>query len=449
MPEVYDVLVLGAGNAGMGAAGVARAAGRNVAIVEGRDVGGTCPLRGCVPKKVLVAAAQALHQISLAPVHHIAVGGAKLDWGKLIARERSFVEGVSASFERSVADRGIALYRGRARFVERSRVAVDGKILAADKIVVATGSKPRPLAIPGSDHLITSEDILEMTALPESLIFIGGGVIALEFSHVFARAGCKVTILEVAERLLPAMDAEAVEALQAESERIGIVVHTGVAVEKIAAEGNRFTVEAKIAGAPRSFAAERVANGAGRIADLAELDPEAGGIAHDGLKISVDRHLRSTSNPAVYVAGDALWSSPQLSPVATYEGRLVGENIVGGDKLEPEYESIPSNVYAVPALASVGMTEAAAKAAGRNFTARKSDMRGWRSARTYAETVAFSKVLVENGSGRILGAHMVGHGAEEVIHLFAFAIKHGVTAKSLADTVYAYPTFSSDLKFML
>jgi len=118
----------------------------------------------------------------------------------------------------------------------------------------------------------------------------------------------------------------------------------------------------------------------------------------------------------------------------------VGENIVGGDKLEPEYESIPSNVYAVPTLA---------KAAGRNFTARKSDMRGWRSARTYAETVAFSKVLVENGSGRILGAHMVGHGAEEVIHLFAFAIKHGVTAKSLADTVYAYPTFSSDLKFML
>ena len=445
----YDVLAIGAGNAGLGAAGIARAAGLCVGVVEKRDVGGTCALRGCVPKKVLVAAAQALHQISLAPVHHIEVGPARLDWAKLIARERGFVAGVSQGFEKSLADRGIDLLWGSARFVGPNRVAVNGKILEAGKIVIATGSKPKRLPIPGAKHLITSEDILEMTELPDSLVFIGGGVVALEFSHVFARAGCKVTILEVAERLLPGLDEEAVAAVCLESERIGIEVVTGASVEAIEIQGNHYVVHANVAGQQRRFVGQRVANGAGRVADLDGLDLDAGSVRHDGSRIAVDEHLRSRSNPAVYVAGDALWSSAQLSPLATYEGRIAGENIVNGDRLSPDYGCIPANVYTVPALASVGISEAAAKAAGLDYEIRRNDMREWRSARTYGETVAFAKVILEKGSKRILGAHLVGHGAEEVIHLFAFGMRHGVDAEALAGTVYAYPTFSSDLKFML
>ena len=159
--------------------------------------------------------------------------------------------------------------------------------------------------------------------------------------------------------------------------------------------------------------------------------------------------LRSTSNPKVHVAGDALWSSAQLSPIATYEGRLVGQNIVEGAARVPEYLHIPANVYTVPALASVGLTEDEARDQGLAFTVKANDMTEFRSSKTHAETVAFSKVLVEDGGGRILGAHMVGHGAEEVIHLFAFAMKHNVTASELADTVYACPTFASDMKFMI
>ncbi len=449
MSNRYDVVVLGAGNAGIGAASVARAAGLSVAIVEDREPGGTCPLRGCVPKKVLVAAAQALNQISLAPAHHIEVGSARLDWAKLIARERSFVEGASASFESLLCERGIALKHGQARFTAPNRIAVGNDEMEAGKIVIATGSRPRPLPIAGAEHLITSEDILQMTALPKSLIFIGGGVVALEFSHVFARAGCEVTILEVTDRLLPSMDADAVEALHAETLRVGIQIHTGVSVERIDAAGNLMAAETKIAGKPRRFTAERVANGAGRIADLDRLDLEAGGIAHDGVKIAVDQHLRSRSNPAVYVAGDAIWSAPQLSPVATYLGRLVGDNIVQGDQRVPEYDSIPSNIYTVPGLASVGRTESALAAAGRDIEVKRTDMTDWRSARTYAERVAFAKVILEKKTKRILGAHLVGHGAEEVIHLFAFAIRHGINADSLASSVYAYPTFSSDLKYLV
>ena len=448
-PRQYDMVAIGAGNAGLGAAFVARDAGMSVAIVEKRDVGGTCALRGCVPKKVLVAAAQVLHQISLAPAHHIDVGPVRLDWAKLIARERSFTADVSGSFEAQLEKRGIDLLRGPARFVGPNRVAVNDTELEAKKFVIASGSKPRPLSMPGAHHLKTSEDILGMTELPESLVFIGGGVIGLEFSHVLVRAGCKVTILEATPRLLPAMDEDAVCVLHGESERIGIEILTGVIVDSIEAVGNRFAVHATVAGQKRRFDADRVAHGAGRIADLDGLDLEAGGIEHDGTKIRITEYLRSRTNPSVYVAGDALWSSAQLSPLATYEGRLVGENIVNGDRARPDYASVPASVYSVPALASVGLTEEAARAAGHDVVVKKNDMREWRSARTYAETAAFSKVIIEKASGRILGAHLVGHGAEEIIHIFAFAMKHGVSAQGLAATVYGYPTFSSDIKYMI
>ena len=448
-PRRYDMLAIGAGNAGLGAAFVARDAGMSVAVVEKRDVGGTCALRGCVPKKVLVAAAQVLHQISLAPAHHIEVGPVRLDWGKLIARERSFTAGVSESFEVQLEKRGIDLLRGPARFIGPNRVAVNEAVLDAKKIVIATGSKPRPLPLAGAHHLITSEDLLGMSELPESLVFIGGGVIGLEFSHVLARAGCKVTILEATPRLLPAMDEDAVRILHTESERIGIEIATGVDIESIEAVGNRFAVHAMVGGQSRRFDGQRVAHGAGRVADLDGLDLEAGGIDHDGAKISTTEYLRSRTNACVYVAGDALWSSPQLSPLATYEGRLAGENIVNGDRTPADYASVPSSIYSVPALAGVGLTEKAARSAGHDMVVKKNDMREWRSARTYAETAAFSKVIIEKTSVRILGAHLVGHGAEEVIHLFAFAMKHGVTAQGLAGTVYGYPTFSSDIKYMI
>jgi glutathione reductase (NADPH) len=449
MTETFDVVILGTGNAGMAAAGALRAAGKSVAMVESWDVGGTCPLRGCVPKKVLVAAAQALHQIALAPAHHIAVGEVKLDWAGLIARERGFVEGVPEAFAKSLEGRGIELVRGRARFLGPDRVEVGDRVLEADKIVIATGSKPRPLDIAGAEHLITSEDILEMAELPERLVFIGGGVIALEFAHVFARAGVEVTILEALPRLLPRLDPDAVAKLHAESERIGIAVATGVEVEDVAQVDGALEVRFVHEGAQKTVLADRVANGTGRVPDFDGLDLTAGGIDHEGTRIAVDAHLRSVSNGRVYVAGDALWSSAQLSPLASYEGRVVAENIMNGDTASPDYDTVPSAVFAVPALASVGLTEAEARDRGLGFAVKANDLTGWRSSMTHAESAAFSKVLIEEGTDRILGAHILGHGAEEIVHLFAFAMKQGVGARGLGALVTAYPTFAADIKHML
>ena len=445
----YDVVILGGGNAGMGMTVPTREAGLSVAMIEARDLGGTCPNRGCTPKKVLVAAAHALHEIERAQVHGISVGEPSLDWAALIDREKAMIAGIPESLGKLMANRGVEVIRGQATFLGPNTVRVDGRTLEAGHIVIATGSTPRRLPISGAEHMITSDEVLSEATLPREVVFVGGGVIALEFSHVYARVGVKVTVLEAMPRLLPGADADAVEQVRAESEQIGIALRFGVTVWRIDRPNGRLRVVFEQDRRERAVEADRVVNGTGRRPNVDGLDLEAGQVTQDGRRIAVDDYLQSTSNAAVYVCGDVLSTSPQLSPVATYEGRIVGRNIVEGPRYRPDYASIPSCVYTVPALASVGITEAQAKERGLRTKVHTSDMRDWLSSRTYGETVAWAKILVEETTDRVLGAHMIGHAGEELIHLFAFAMKHGITASQIKDTVYGFPTFSADIKSML
>src|SRR6201995_5787430 len=231
--EHFDVVILGGGNAGIGVTGPARRAGLSVAMIEARDLGGTCPNRGCTPKKILVAAGHALHEIERAGVHHIAIGKPKLDWAALIDREKAMIKDIPDDLARSMERRQVEVIRGEAVFAGPDTVRVGDRMLTAKHIVVATGSRPRPLPIPGAELMITSEEMLSEREQPGAVIFVGGGVISLEFGHVYARAGTDVTILEALPQLLPAMDADAVAHLKEESERIGIRVQTGVSVKRI------------------------------------------------------------------------------------------------------------------------------------------------------------------------------------------------------------------------
>jgi glutathione reductase (NADPH) len=326
---------------------------------------------------------------------------------------------------------------------------VGGETLEAKHIVIATGSTPRKLPFPGAELMITSDDVLNERRLPASVAFVGGGVIALEFSHVYARAGAKVTILEVLPRLLDNMDADAVAQLRAATERLGITIHTGVEVRRIDRSGDRFRVVYEESGSEHMVEAERVVNGAGRVANVDGLDLDAGNVVEERARIALDPRLRSTSNAAVYVCGDAVATTPQLSPIATYEGRTVGRNIADGPLHVPDYASIPSCVFTVPALASVGLTQAAAEEKGIEVRAVINDMHEWLSGRTYAETSAWAKVLIDQKTDRIVGAHLVGHTGEELIHIFALAMKHNITASEVGDLIYGFPTFSADIKSML
>jgi len=448
-PEKFDVVILGGGNAGIGATGPVRRAGMSVAMIEADLLGGTCPNRGCTPKKVLVAAGHALHEIDRAFIHHITVGKPKLDWAALIDREKDMIKDIPANLARSMAKRNVEVIKGRAAFTGPNIIRVGDRRLEANHIVIATGSKPRPLPIPGAELMITSDEMLSERELSASVIFVGGGVIALEFGHVYARAGSNVTILEALPQLLPAMDADAVARLQTESERIGIRVRTAVSVKRIERVNGRLRVHFTHEGAEHAADAERVVNGAGRVANVAALDLAAGQVEHANGRIAIDHYLRSTSNPNVYVCGDAVPTSPQLSPIATYEGEIVGRNIVEGPKQAPDYASMATSVYTVPPLASVGLTEAAARQAGFAVDVHTNDMLDWFSAKTYAETVAWSKVIVDQSTDRILGAHFVGHSGQELVNIFGLAMRFSITASQIRENIYAYPTFSSDIKHML
>lgn len=448
MSKKFDVIIIGAGNAGFGVSSIVHDAGKSIAFIEERDFGGTCPNRGCTPKKILVAAAHAMHEIENASTHAIDVAGAKLDWAKLIDREQDMVSPISGMMEGLAEKRG-TVFRGRAKFTGPNTVEVNGEELWGENIVIATGSKPRPLAIPGAEHLITSDEVLSERELPREVIFIGGGVIAMEFAHVYARAGAKVTILEALPRLLPRLDQDAVAALHTATERLGVVIKTGVKVLSISKADGKLTVEYEHEGTIHTQSATRVVNGTGRIAQVEGLNLEAANVKHDGIRIELDNHLRSVSNPAVWVAGDALLHSAQLSPIATYEGRIVGQNILEGPTVKPEYNAIPSSVYTVPALSSVGLTEEQAEEIGRNIKVVKADMSGWFSSRTYGETAGFAKTIVDADSDEIIGAHLMGHQGEELIHLFALAMKQDIPASALRDGIFSFPTFSADIKSML
>lgn len=449
MNQKFDVIVLGAGNAGQVVAKRARNAGKTVLVVESREVGGTCPLRGCVPKKVLVAAAETLHKIQLAGHHHIQIGPAKLNWEKLIERKQTFVEGVPQAFEQGLKKAGIEVVHGRAKFVDSHSIEVNGQVFSAEKILISTGSKPRQLPIPGFEFAVTSDEILDMKKQPKSLIFIGAGFIAMEFTHVFARAGTEVTILEIASRPLLKYDADLVAALTKETENLGVKIVTSAQVQSIEKIDRGFLIKYIHDNQTKSVTADVVANGTGRVADIDDLNLEAAGVARDKQGILVDEYLRSTTNPDIFVAGDALATSPQLSPVASYEGKIVAHNLLNDELIRPDYRAIPSVVFTVPALASVGLTEEAARVKGLKFQVKLNDMKEWRSSKSYAETAAMAKVLIEEESQNILGAHILGHAAEEIIHLFAFAIKYDLTAIDLREFIYAYPTFASDIRFLV
>ena len=447
--EQFDVVILGGGNAGIGVSGPVRRARMSVAMIEARDLGGTCPNRGCTPKKVLVAAGHALHEIEQASVHHIAVGKPRLDWAALIDREKTMIKDIPENLARAMARRKVEVIKGQAAFASPNTIRVGDRTLEAKHIVIATGSKPRPLPIPGAEHMITSDEMLSERELPGSVIFVGGGVISLEFGHVYARVGTGVTILEALPQLLPAMDGDAVAQLQAESERIGIRVRTAVTVSKIEPVNGRLRVTFVHGGTEQVLEADRVVNGAGRVANVDTLRLEAGNVAQANGRVSIDAHLRSTSNPLVHVCGDVVPTSPQLSPIATYEGDIVGRNIVEGPRYRPDYFGMATSVYTTPPLAAVGLTERAARQQGLAVDVHVNDMLGWFSARTYAETVAWSKVIVEKATDRILGAHFVGHAGQELINVFGLAMRFGITATQLRENIYAYPTFASDLKHML
>jgi len=450
MTEKFDLVAIGTGSAASAVAHRCRSAGWKVAIVDSRPFGGTCALRGCDPKKVLVGAADAIDWTRRMEGKGIRAGEARIEWPELMRFKRSLIEGVPKNREEGFARAGIAAFHGRARFVGPRSVRVGETLLESRYVVVAAGMRPGDLKISGTEHLTMSDQFLELDRLPRRIAFVGGGYISFEFAHVAARAGADVTILHRGERPLPRFDPDLVDLLVERTRKLGVRVELQTVVKGIERTPDGLAVHASTIDGHRLFQADLVVHGAGRVPEIDDMELSAAGVEWDERGVKVNEYLQSVSNPAVYAAGDAAASGgPPLTPVAGYEGRIVAANLLNGNKTTADYKGIPSAAFTVPALAAVGLQEAAARQQGLRFCVHRERTSGWYSSRRIAEEYSGFKVLIEEETQRILGAHLLGPHAEDTINLFALAIRSGLPATDLKQMIFAYPTHASDVAYML
>ena len=489
--QMFDLIVIGTGTAASTTASECTSAGWRVAIIDSLPFGGTCALRGCDPKKVLVEAARIIDSNQ----RHEGKGiigsqGISIKWSDLIRFKRTFTDHFPRNREDSYIKAGIVPFHGHARFVGPTTVKVkaednsdnDNTILNGKHILIATGSKPMNLNVPGSENIITSDQFLDFAGnnLPDRIVFVGGGYISFEFAHIAARAGAKVTILHRGNLPLEHFDPDLVNKLVQRSRDIGIDVKLGATVNSIdripspsLSSGTTITSDGTkklvVYYSSSSFhiynenntsrdqmmsqmEADMVVHGAGRVPNIDGLDVlNAGGVQYTHKGITVNEYLQSISNPAVYAAGDAAANMGlPLTPVASYDGAVVANNLIKGNTMKANYTGLPSVVFTIPPLVSVGMQEKEAKDQGIRFKIKYEDTSGWASSKRVGESCAAFKVLIDEETNKILGAHIIGAHAEEVINIFSVAIRLGLTKNDINDPIlYTYPTNSSDILYML
>jgi glutathione reductase (NADPH) len=380
-------------------------------------------------------------------------GSSSIDWPSLMAFKRSFTDPVPANREAAFRNAGIETFHGDAKFVAEDRLTVGGRELVAKHVVIATGASPRTLDFPGEAHVITSTEFMELDELPPRIVFIGAGYVSLEFSHLAHQAGSQVTVLGRGTPL-PQFEQPLVERLFDHSREIGIDIrlgHSVCAVEK----GNSaapFRVQVGHGDERQMFDTDLVVHGAGRVPNSANLDAARGRVElehHGGIR--VNEFLQSVSNPRVYAAGDVVSppGSLPLTPVAGHEGTVVTANLLRGNSVRPDFRGTASVVFTVPVLASVGLTENVARAKGIEVRVATGDTTQWFMNRRVREAAGMFKTIIDAGTERVIGAHLLGANVEEMINLFGMAIRFDIPVAELKKMICSYPTASSNMSYML
>ena len=453
--DSFDLVVLGTGAGGSTPAAKCREAAWRVAVVDDQPYGGTCAVRGCDPKKVLVGASEVVDWHRRMQGHGVA-GESHIDWPVLMRFKRSFTDAVPERHEQSLHKSGVETLHGHARFVAADRLIVGSRELDVKHVVIATGARPRPLGIPGEEHVSTSTAFLELDALPARIAFIGAGYISFEFAHLVQRAGAQAVVLGRGTPL-GHFDQDLVATLIEHSRHVGIDVRLNTSVTSVERQsdtdaGARYRVHTDTNGHAGIVEADLVVHGGGRVPNTDTLDAALGDITLDARGgVAVNEYLQSVSNPRVYAAGDAVLppGAIPLTPVASHEGAVIASNLLHGDRKRPDYRGIPSVVFTSPPLASVGLTEAEARRQGIEVHVQRGDTSSWYSNRRVGESVGMYKTIIEAKTDRLVGAHLLGTHVDEMINLFAVAVRCALPATELRHMIYAYPTSMSDIPYML
>lgn len=425
-------------------------AGRRVAVIDPGPLGGLCNLGGCKPKKILVRATEVLDMVRRAGEHGITARPVNIDWRQVIERKRALTGGVTIEAGLSLENAGITFISGRPRFSSPSTLAVNGEELEFDAALISTGSHPRRLPFPGAEHATTTDEFMETTDIPERVVVIGAGFSAFEFGQVAARLGAEVHLLHRGTRPLEGHEPEMIEALVESSRFLGLRVCNQVHVTCIRRKGAGFVVEGKAADGDREWPADLVLNASGRppsleglALDRAEVETTSGGVR-------TDRFLRSLTNRRIFAAGDAHDGYRyKLCTMACLEGRVAARNYLEGDAEAMNYEGVPQVLYTVPPLASVGLTEAAARERGLGPQIISAELSQLEVYKIEGEPTGRVKLVFDVNDQRLLGTHIYGAEAGENIHIFAMAVRLGLQRRQLAELAFACPTRVSGLLCML
>jgi glutathione reductase (NADPH) len=450
MSAHFDLIVIGAGMAGVAAANKCAAQGWDVAIVDALPYGGTCALRGCDPKKILRRGAEIIDSARLMRGKGIDDAHLSINWADLMKHKHGFTDPVPQSMEDGLTGNGVTTLHGHTRFTGPRQIEINEVCYDADRFLVASGARPRPLDFSGHEHLIDSTDFLDLDALPSRILFVGGGFISFEFAHIAARAGSSPVIVDRGERPLKSFDPDLVELLVDRGRDVGVDLRRTTTIVAVQPSDGGYQVTLDRAGTRETIETDLVVHGAGRVAELADLGLDSSGVAWGEHGIKVAEHLQSTTNPAVWAAGDSADTEGMpLTPVAVSEAKVAASNMLKDTTTTPDYAGIPTAVFTIPELARVGMLESEAREAGIDVAVRYSDTSGWYSNYRIGETTAAAKILIDKSNDQIVGAHLLGPEYGELINIFGLAIKFGLTTRKLKSATAAYPTVGSDLGSML
>ena len=436
---MFDIIIIGAGPGGYETAAVAAAHGLTVAIVERDQLGGTCLNRGCIPTKALCRNAEVVNLVKEASQWGISTGDIAIDYATAFARKNEVVTQLRDGVAMLMGQPGITVINGEATFKDAHTIIVGDETYEGKNIIIATGSAPRGLPITGADLCMTSDDVLNMDTLPKSMCIVGGGVIGMEFAAIFQSFGVEVTVVEYCKEILPPFDKDIAKRLKTVLSKRGIKIITQAAVKAVSRGDDRLlTVTYDAKGKEQTVVAERVLMSVGRQPVLpAGLD--AAGIAVGRRGIEVDEHMR-TSADGVYAIGDVNGLC-MLAHAASAQGEVALAHIMG-EPSNVKLDIVPSAVFTVPELSMVGLTEEQCAERGMNVVVKKSFFRSNGKAVSMGETDGLIKMIVDADTQKIVGCHICGAHAADLIQEVVMAMNAGATVQCLAASIHGHPTLT-------
>jgi len=437
----FDLFTIGGGSGGVRASRVAAVYGARVAIAESGRFGGTCVNVGCIPKKLLSYAAHFRDDLEDAAGYGWSLAAPRFDWPTLIANKDKEVARLNAVYERLLATAGVEILRGRAVLRDPHSVEVGGRAWSAQHILVATGSRPQIPDIPGKALAVTSDEVFRLERLPPRAIVVGGGYIAVEFASIFNGLGVRTTLAYRRHRLLREFDAELGTRLGEEIRKKGVMLHFGAEPVAIARQPDG-ALEVTC-GDGQHARAELVLFATGRVPNSSGLGLEAAGVKLGPIgEVLVDAYSRSSVD-SIHAIGD-ITNRINLTPVATTEGMALAKTLFRGEPTAPDYDNVPTAVFANPNLASVGLSEEQARERHGAVEIYRTSFRSLKHSLTASEERIFMKLVVDAASRRVVGAHMIGPDAGEIIQGVAIAVKLGATKAQFDATIGIHPTAAEE-----